>query len=345
MSKMLEQLQKENESTFNKLLDCLKRDEPLALVGSGLVIRAGYPSWADLLDQLREKAEQKGSLKKLPWNDSLKNTKDYLFQAEVYRKSLKGENDSERRYRTFLRNTFASNNQVVPQSLRNFVRLPFRHFMTTNYDPTLERAYRLVFPGRDVRVVDWNKDLVERDTFIASLGTRRGHGPRCFVHIHGIHTNPADIVFTDNDYLDQYVRQETVRRLLFAVFAVKPVVFVGFGMEDPELMYLLRTVAASQGQTRGKHFAILSFNAQESDPDKRNPLLIRERLMSKYDVLPLFYPVWRHHGNLDRLILALKAKDPRRLPNFTLAFKGIGRLQRPLKKGVRFHEEARTPTH
>lgn len=150
----------------------------------------------------------------------------------------------------------------------------------------MQRAFKLVRSRAQKQEIAWS-DTQSRDRLISSLGADNGRAT-CFVHLHGIASDPDGIVLTDSDYLRQYVQQEETRRLLFAVFATKTVVFVWFGMQDPELMQLLRTVASSLTCRQSTHFAIMPFKRGKQDAQ-----WIRDRLISKYQIVPIFYPAVR----------------------------------------------------
>jgi len=293
----------ENHKTFSNLRQCLDREAPLALVGSGLAMRAGYPSWDGLLQELHSKCGVETSLE--PRQALLlHDLKDSLFRAGYYRDLMKRE-----AYDRFLRRTFRPRRGRVHKTIRRFVRLGFSHILTTNYDPTLQRAYGKR-PPVPARVVDW----CDRERVAGFVTSLAAHSPaeRYFLHVHGMWDNPNEIVLTEEDYLDRYVRSEEANRLLFAIFATKRVVFAGFGMEDPDLMQLLRTVAATLHGGGERHFVLMSL-----DPGSEDAQLIRTRLVKKYGVQPLFYPWTKTHGHLDALIEALAVGDAEKMPDFT----------------------------
>jgi hypothetical protein len=304
---MLSQLQRDNVEAFKKLLICLKSEQPLALVGSGLVMRAGYPSWEKLMQQLHDYsgiAARIGATRA----KFISDLDDSLYRAERYRKELQRANrGSDAMYFKFLTNTFQPSGHKIDGTLKQFVRLGFSHFLTTNYDPTLQLAHG----DTHVEVIEWKADVDKRDIFITTLGAGR-RSRRSVVHLHGIWNDPKNIVLTDSDYLERYVSQEEARRLLFAIFATKSVVFVGFGLRDPDLMQLLRSVASSLSSRRGRHFVLLAHDYLTEDAR-----LVRERLVEKFDINPVFYPATKNHGLLENLIRALKQRDPNQVPDFT----------------------------
>src|SRR5262245_11122881 len=137
---MVGQLQSDNLQAFRALLACLKAERPLALVGSGLVIRAGYPSWDGLIQRLHDYSGIAGRIG-AERAEFIRQLDDPLFRADLYRKELQRNDPGDGLYFKFLRNTFQPHGHAVDGTLRRFVRLRFSHFLTTNYDPTLQRAH------------------------------------------------------------------------------------------------------------------------------------------------------------------------------------------------------------
>ena len=93
---MYARLQKKNLQAFESLLKCLDNERPVALVGAGLVIRAGYPSWDGLIEQLHEKsgiARRLGEARA----DFVRRHEDALFRAALYRKELLRRDRREKR--------------------------------------------------------------------------------------------------------------------------------------------------------------------------------------------------------------------------------------------------------
>ena len=303
---MLTHLQRDNVEAFKKMLICLKTEQPLALVGSGLVMRAGYPSWDNLMQKLHNYS---GIARRVGTDraEFIRKLDDPTYRADVYRKELQRANGRDDMYFKFLTNTFQPHGHKIDATLRRFARLGFSHFLTTNYDPTVQRAHGKIAAD----VIEWQADAARRDSFITTLGSGRP-SRRSVVHLHGIWDRPDTIVLTDADYLERYVRREEARQLLFAIFATKSVVFVGFGLRDPDLMQLLRSVASSLSSRRGRHFVLLAH-----DPATEDAGLVRERLVQKFDINPVFYPETINHGLLEKLILALERRDPTLVPDFT----------------------------
>jgi hypothetical protein len=151
--------------------------------------------------------------------------------------------------------------------------------MTTNYDDVLIAAHRMAeLPPP--RALNWSEPEDVR-TFISSL--RNNRAGRLLLHLHGHYSDPSRIVLTDNDYTDRYVRTVGATRRLFAIFAIERVVVVGFSLNDPDLMALLRDVNATIQSKEPRHFAIMGLERPISESLERN------RLRNRYGVQPVFF--------------------------------------------------------
>lgn len=260
-----------NEVARDNLALALATERPLALVGAGISVAAGMPTWSGLLE------EMEGELPPLheEYRTALREEPDLLWRAEEYRKLI-----GDTSYQSLLQRRFRKSGVLNPTSTAvALVQLPFRHFLTTNYDDVLLDAHA-IGNLRAPRVLNWSRDEDVR-AFIFSL--RDSTAGRYILHLHGHHSDPKTMVLTENDYAERYVRSDGTARKLFAIFTTERVVFSGFSLNDPDLMALMREVNATIRADEPRHFAIVGL-------EKRvNEILERNRLRRKYGVEPVFY--------------------------------------------------------
>jgi hypothetical protein len=243
----------------------------LALVGAGVSVAAGLPTWSGLLEEM---AQQLPPLNE-EYMEALRKETDLLWRAEEYRRYI-----NESTYEALLRDRFGAPVKLkATDPAVALVKLPFRHFMTTNYDDVLLEAHnvaRLQLP----RVLNWSR---EDDVRAFIFSPRDGESPRFLLHLHGHHSEPGSIILTDNDYIDRYIRAFDTVRKLFAIFTTERVVFTGFSLNDPDLMALLREVNAIMRPDEARHFTIMGLDRPISE------MLERNRLRKRYGVEPVFY--------------------------------------------------------
>lgn len=287
-SKRSDPINSENRKSFLNLANSIQNKQVIALVGAGVSAACGYPTWDKLLDILHVKAAAP-ALTKLQ--------KDMLWRAEEYRSKL-----GEKPYRTLLSRLFAPEKQVTDELVRLLVKLDFKHFLTTNYDDTISRAHRAVGSSQKLRVIEWSRDAEVRE-FITGLGDP-GQAKHC-VHLHGHFKSPESIVLTDSDYMERYARSPITARKLFVILATQRVLFVGFSLEDPDLVSLLREVNATLGSEEPRHFALLPL-----DRGREDPTILRSRMRRKFGVDPVFYSSTTNHERLDTLLRLLLEGNP-----------------------------------
>ena len=275
-----------------RLKEIVHTQQPLALVGAGLSAGLGYPVWTTLLNQLDELF-----LEVRPGTPTMRDEPDQLWRAEEYKRAIPTE-----RYHAFLQEKFGPRAPKTNDALESLVRAPFRHILTTNYDPCLDRAHQHVF-GNSPRVIRWDEQLELRN-LLYSLGNRVDVANRHYVHLHGRYDRPAQIVLSETDYTERYFRSSAASKKLFAMFATQSVVFVGFGFSDPDFMQLLREATLAVGSGDPRHFAIL---AQPRSGDA----FMRRRLVEKFGIEPVFYRPTDDHSGLTELLGELAGSSPR----------------------------------
>lgn len=310
---MCDAMTNQNETAMQQLVSLLKDKRAVLMVGAGSSKFVGYPLWDELLDELRN--EFAPSLQK-PNGDY-----DRAKFADSIKQQVKNDK-RKREYYKFLERRFEPKHsgRTHDEFHRVLVDFRFRGIATTNYDNVLESAIvealidKGFYPSCDsVDLCDTSKSYRVSD-FLRSLSTTSDY--KSVLHLHGYYKNPENIILTENDYLTRYGNldgagkqtqvplDKTHRKVIWALLAMYPVVFIGFRMTDPFFMQLLEVVRNDLKLDGDKlHFAILP------NTDKvRAPLLSR-----RYCIQPIFYPVSEktnpeertYHSGLERLVFEL----------------------------------------
>jgi hypothetical protein len=285
------------------LSNTLRGGNALALVGAGLSVRAGYPTWASLLQHLQAEAvavsagrkarpsEPGQSVKELnlqSWPEQAQ--RDVLWRAQKMRDHI-----GERKYRALMRRTFKARPKR-DECLDIIARLPFCHYLTTNYDGSLGHALR-----RERRQAPLVKTWTIESDALDMMRTFLDDSAQVhLVHLHGRISEIESLVLTDQDYTQLYLRSDSNVRKLFALFALRRVVFFGFSLDDPDLSAILRQVTGSLGYSQTRHFAILGIEKGQ------NRQVMRERLQRKFGVDAIFYEITPDHRNLVALMRVLE---------------------------------------
>src|SRR5205807_1939378 len=120
----------------------------------------------------------------------------------------------------------------------------FKHLLTSNYDPALERHHKP--PDRPISIC---LDHVSAPQFITEFGDD-GYARR-IVHVHGRHDEPRNIILTEEDY-GSYVRSAVLEEFWRVIPVAGRLVFFGFSFRDIDLLYSFRRVRmALQGNNQG----------------------------------------------------------------------------------------------
>lgn len=258
---------------------------PMALVGAGVSVPMGYPTWSGLIDMLHKRlVEPSDALREKQGTGQLANSwysvlkdfdKDPLWQAEAYEQALPPGDLAK-----FIKEHFGE--KSLGEAHRRLGMLPFRHYLTTNFDPSIQQSLRKV--RRLGGQFTW-ADKAKVSRFLLSLHTDGGR-PQV-VHLHGKYDRPKTLVLTEQAYVDRYVTSDDARRKLLAIFLTYPVVFVGFSMDDPDLSQIMREVAARLGKRRGAehHYGIFGYRSLAEKE------AIRRRMQDKFGVCVIFYEI------------------------------------------------------
>ncbi len=298
----------DRDPTFRDLLKLMKSERPpLALIGAGASIGSGYPAWPQLLENLRESALRGGD--KRDWRRSLEDLSDAPWVAEVFASHFP-QGGLARRIRRY----YSSRHSLAEPHL-TLAELPFRHFLTTNYDPSIEEALKAA--GRPRRAIVWpdesnasrrnRADAEALSDFLINLS--RAQAECTVLYLHGRYDSHEDrIILTESDYVARYIRNDDARRKLMAIFMTHPVVFIGFSMNDPDLANLMREVTARLRTKTPCHYALMGYKG-EADREA-----IRARMIGKFGVRPVFYsripidPWGDEYSNLLHLLNALRGE-------------------------------------
>jgi hypothetical protein len=297
----------DNGAARKQLITVLREEHhALLLVGSGSSRFVGYPGWHELVEALRKQV-----IPELAFPADL----DLLQKANFIRTELEtfdDRTDRQRQYRGYLEATFRPHNSAPNHTAfhRILVQLPFCGIATTNYDAVIESA---VSSLRFEKGLDSNCHSIDLCTrkphrvfeFLRCLSTKEDVSS--VLHIHGYWENADELILTQDDYSKRYglqVSQPTEtgvggrardldtlhRKVVWALLAMRPVVFVGFSLEDPAFKLMLSFVHEDFDLPPDPpaHIALLPSRGNLDGQDERDA-----KALGRRGVLPVFYEVSR----------------------------------------------------
>jgi tetratricopeptide (TPR) repeat protein len=297
-----------NRAVYDALVENLSNEKAVAFVGAGA--SAGiYPLWGELIEQLADYAVAQG---KAEPGDAERWKRDKASTAQQRVRNILRKLE-EPLYFQFLRQKFSerrgSDGKRFTATHAALLRIPFRGYVTTNYDPALDFARAEIRPEcLTTGIPTWQDD----DEVYRWLSGEAFAGPEdCpILWLHGSWQRPSGIVLNAGEYGAAYkpgIYRNTFRKL----WEQDRLVFVGFGFNDPQFTFMvgeiLRDIAGAHPVPR--HIAILALRPDGGAyPDNAAIAELRAGLEEDYHVRPLFYHVkarsdgGEDHGELLELL-------------------------------------------
>lgn len=215
----------------------------ILFVGAGASMLLGLPSWDGLASKALESLRRAGHIdfSELEQLQTL-NAKRQLSIAKL----IADENKYELKIEQYLAGT--SEGDSIYKALNDIGC----SCVTTNYDELLSPRYFATKDG-SATPVPVNR-VSEPDKFFAHLLDE----PGTVVHLHGAISNPDTMIVTTTDYLKHY-DHEHVQSFLGGLFERKVVLFLGYGLEEAEILeHILRRGRVKNSNER-KRFALDGF--------------------------------------------------------------------------------------
>ncbi|MGF1630117.1 MAG: SIR2 family protein [Kiloniellaceae bacterium] len=214
-------------SSIDVLRAFLDRPDTVIFVGSGLSAWSGLPSWTALIQQLIGVARTKGARTSLAERflaegqlldaaDALQLTATEIAQA--LRTNVGSEKAKPHKIHSYLTN-------LGPQ-----------RFVTTNYDSLIEQQLGLEGRLGEFRIIAGTQTADFADLIKAS-------SDRFVFKPHGDISNAESIVLSTRDYERVILgHRNLVRNALETLLVTRPVLFLGFGLRDPDTGLVLRAL-------------------------------------------------------------------------------------------------------
>jgi hypothetical protein len=212
------------------LLDSIRGRRCVLFVGAGLSRGAGLPDWGGLLSELATELEL--DVGSLPRDTNGQISLDLCLDLAQWYVERLGREKLDRKVHQRFGRTAEAEPKVRP-TLAHYLLLsmPFRLFLTTNYDDLLERS--LTALRHDPEVVYSPESVVH---------TGQTERPSV-VKLHGDATHRTSIVLTRDDF-DRFFHDHPVTAaLLQGLLLNHTFLFVGYDLRDPNTRQLYSGVA------------------------------------------------------------------------------------------------------
>lgn len=242
----------------DEILEAGKNGDLVLFVGSGISQLGKLPSWKGFAEKVLDSLQD---AELLNFDDlaQLKtlDPKKQLSIAELIA--------AEKKFDLNLSKYFASSEEAI-KVYADLNRIG-SVCVTTNYDELLAPVF------------DPTKRSSTADAAVSTKSTKRvfrseellikhANEPGTVIHLHGSISDPKSMIVSTKRYLEHY-ETESVRDFLTELFAKKVVLFLGYGLDEFEVLeHILRKGEASKSKER-KRFALQGYLSSEESLYKR----------------------------------------------------------------------------
>lgn len=256
------------------LLDAAQRGTLIPFVGAGASVLGGCPNWAQLADGALTACIQAEKFNHGQY-EQIRHLNPRMKLSIA--RALEAEHSLAIDYATLVQPGNFANNLAGQRVYRSLGKLG-RTFVTTNYDAWLDTEVSdlklSVSPSAEETTVTAPKPR-RRIIDVSEFTPVNLNQPGCVFHLHGSVIDPKGMIMTTRDYISRYANDRRSddpalenRTLTFLefLFQQKTVLFVGYGLEDLEILeYVVQKARqqVSSAQPQARHFMLQGYFAHE----------------------------------------------------------------------------------
>ena len=275
-----------------ELIDSFKSGKSSVYVGAGLSIKAGLPTWKNLIIDLIEE------VKKLPY-DTTKQVEDYLKLIADPSKYLLIAQDIKdslgKLYFDFLTKRFDNPAIVLTDDYNHLVSLPNNFIITTNYDNLIERAFINVHKNIPVTFTHRQNSEIAYKMWNREFFILKAHGD--------VRILKEDIIMTERDYRDILFKNPGFQSALQVLFSTNSILFLGTSFSDPDFILLMRYLHSAYHGGGPTHYILIN--------EKDTLDVEAKRYLLDFNLHTIFYNPEKNYVQitefLDLLLEAVKA--------------------------------------
>lgn len=222
------------------------------------------PSWQNLLTDLKEHTMPDEESRALA-NEFISG-KRYLDAAEIIR--LKGRPAD---FNAHIKQKFIERNYIVSNCHKMLVDISPKILVTTNYDTIIEGAL--------IAESGHNSFTLFEHTREGLLDAIRSPST-ILIKLHGCAKYPADIVLGRSDYFRLRKKHGTFFDLISAVYKLNTVLFIGCGIEDPDINLILENIQI-QSDANNPSYALVGSKSYAAK--------LKDSIKSQYNIDLIVY--------------------------------------------------------
>lgn len=244
-----------NDRLLERVAEILERPDAILFIGSGLSRWSGLPSWPQLLSKFATFVEGCGGNAAIVRREITNNN---LLQAASYAV----DQVTQPQFAQFMRKACLAEEASPHEIHKYIVNLGPTCYISTNYDRLLEAA--LYKWGSNVFRVITNKQVAETADISQARAENYVFKP------HGDINDVDSLVLSREQYRAIRNKRSHVIETLKTLLVSRPVVFVGFGLQDPDFFYVKDLLFKTySGGDRG-HYAFMPNVSREERGYWRN---------------------------------------------------------------------------
>lgn len=254
------------------LQNILGREDAILFVGSGISLWSGLPTWPGLIDELAYFIERLGHSSDLMRAEAARGD---LLQAASYGFTKL----TQLQIGEFVRSACRSGASEPSNIHEKLVNLAPRCYITTNYDDLLEQSLRTWRPEVKFGTSVTNRNITAIADIIQARRTDFVFKP------HGDAYDTESIVLTREQYRKLLPQGERHAALdaLKTLMVTRPVVYFGFGLRDPDFLYLRDIISNIYTGGNIDHYAVVADVGYEEKVYWRNNFGLH---LMGYETLP-----------------------------------------------------------
>lgn len=231
------------------LIKQMSRGKCVLFIGSGISAGAGLPKWSDFLFSMLKHCEKNQIIlpNSLEIKEEIKN-ESYLTAADHIRECMD-------KYDTLQFHRFISEeiqvDKIAPTVVHETItKLPISIILTTNYDELIERAY-----NKYTDLYFRRHSLFAGEPVLIQENIQQGK--KVILHVHGTADVPNTIILGTKDY-EKAKEYEACNRILQEFISNNTILFIGFSLNDPNILFQMDKLKELFGQAPGRHYALMS---------------------------------------------------------------------------------------
>jgi len=237
-----------------QLIEAINNDQFAIFFGAGTSMMIGCSSWERMAEKLIEKCfttpkkdDPQYSCITFKEQEALLKMKDPKKIITICQYILH-KNGSEEEFFSQIKNSLKPNQDLLDkQNIYNELGGLRGLFITTNIDTHFDKKFH---PSR---ILIHKEEFDSNDLDVSKL-----------YHIHGSITDWSTIIITVKDYFDRY-RDEKFKLFLQKIFEEKTILFIGYGLNEFEVLDFLITKSGIPLSKMPKHFILLPYYRGEEN--------------------------------------------------------------------------------